>query len=185
MTEDERLDDLQLCGMRILQKTKGFRFGMDAVLLSDFAATAERSRVADFGTGTGILPLLMLGRGYGAEFHALELQPEMADMAQRTMQLNGVADRIHVYCASVEQAPSLLGHDTMDAVVCNPPYGTPGTTMTNPSEALRLARHQGEEGLLPWYRAARLVLKGHGRFYMVYPAQRLPEALQDLRTARL
>ena len=69
--EDERLDDLQLCGMRILQKTAGFRFGMDAVLLSDFAALPARARVADFGTGTGILPLLLLGRGYGTEFHAL------------------------------------------------------------------------------------------------------------------
>ena len=106
-------------------------------------------------------------------------------MASRTMALNGVEDRIHVHRASVTEAPALLGHDSMDAVVCNPPYGAPGTTMANPSETLRIARHQPEEGLLPWYKAARLVLKGHGRFMMVYPAPRLAEALEELRTARL
>ena len=81
--ENERIDDLQLAGLRILQKTTGFRFGMDAVLLADFARVEARDRVADFGTGTGILPLLLAGRGRGTHIDALAIRPDMADMARQ------------------------------------------------------------------------------------------------------
>ena len=101
---DERLDDLQLGGLRILQKERGFRFGMDAVLLADFARVETRDRAADFGTGTGILPLLLAGRGKGAHFTAFEIQPEMAEMAARSVALNGLTERIAVHNLPVEQA---------------------------------------------------------------------------------
>ena len=79
---DEQLEDLQLRGFHILQKKHGFRFGMDAVLLADFARIRRQDRVADFGTGTGILPLLLIGRDKGSHFDAFELQSGMAEMAQ-------------------------------------------------------------------------------------------------------
>ena len=181
----ERIDDLQLDGLRIIQKEKGFRFGMDAVLLADFARIDPKGRVADFGTGTGILPLLLHGRGKGCSFDALEIQPDMADMAARTMRLNGVEDEIRVHHVPVQQAESLLGPGSVDAIVCNPPYGVPGTTLLNPSDTLRTARHQDENGLTDWYKAAHRVLRGKGRFFMVYPAPRMLEAMTDLEKAHL
>lgn len=185
MREDERLDDLQLAGMKILQKRSGFRFGMDAVLLADFVRAEAKDQVADFGTGTGILPLLLLGRGKASHVDALEIQPDMADMAHRTMQLNGVEEKCHVHLLPVERALEELTRGSMDVIVCNPPYGVPGTTLRNPSETLSTARHQSEEGLKAWFAMAYQLLKGKGRFHMIYPAPRMLEAMQALEKARL
>lgn len=183
--EDERIDDLQLEGLRILQKTGGFRFGMDAVLLADFARVEARDRVADFGTGTGILPLLLAGRGRGACFDVFEIQPDMADMAKRSVDLNGLTERITVHNLPVEEADSVVEPGTLDAIVCNPPYGVPGTTLLNPAKNLSTARHQTEAGLTDWYRMAYRLLRGKGRFHMVYPAPRMLEAMMALSKARL
>ncbi len=182
---DEDLHDLQLRGLRILQKKKGFRYGMDAVLLADFAQIAEQAVFADFGTGTGILPLLLLGRGKGSRAEAIEIQPEFADMAARTMRLNGLADRVAVHCADVCDAGGLLGRCSVDAVVCNPPYGRPGATLLNPDPAEQLARHQTGEGLLPWLRSAHRILRGKGRLSVVYPAPRMLELMRQMDAARL
>ncbi len=185
MGPGERLDDLQLAGMKILQKEQGFRFGMDAVLLADFARIESGDAVADFGTGTGILPLLLMGRQKGKRFDAFEIQPDMAGMARRTMLINGVDDRIHVHLCPVEQTLDVLSPCSVDAIVCNPPYGVPGTTLLNPSDTLSTARHQPPEGLSGWYRMAYRLLKGKGRFHMIYPAPRMLEAMQELEKAHL
>lgn len=181
----ERLDDLQLAGMRILQKKDGFRFGMDAVLLADFARVEARDAAADFGTGTGILPLLLLGRGKGAHIDALEIQEDMADMARRTMAINGLTERVAVHALPVEEADTVLSPCSLDAIVCNPPYGMPGTTLLNPSDRLRLARHQGEKGLSGWFAMAYRLLRGKGRLALVYPAPRMLEIMDDLQKAHL
>ena len=181
----ERLDSLQLARLRILQKERGFRFGMDAVLLADFARIAPGDYVADFGTGTGILPLLLYGRGKGARFDALEKQADMADMARRTVLINGLEERITVHALSVEEADQVIAPLNLDNIVCNPPYGLPGATLHNPSDTLRMARHQDEGGLTAWYRMAYRLLKGRGRFSMVYPASRMLEAMDGLQQAHL
>lgn len=181
----ERLDDLQLAGMRILQKEAGFRFGMDAVLLADFARVEPTHAVADFGTGTGILPLLLLGRGKGNHVDAFEIQADMADMAQRTMKLNGLEERVTVHAVPVEQATEVLAPCSVDGIVCNPPYGTPGATLLNPSDTLRLARHQSADGLKAWLKAAYRLLKGKGRISLIYPAPRMLELMQALEQAHL
>ena len=181
----ERLDDLQLAGMRILQKEGGFRFGMDAVLLADFARVEARDRVADFGTGTGILPLLLLGREKGARIDAFEIQPDMAEMAARTMALNGLGARVTVHVLPVERAVEVVPPGSLDAIICNPPYGQPGQTLRNPSESLSLARHQTEEGLRGWLTMAYRLLKGKGRLAMIYPAPRMLELMRQLSAAHL
>lgn len=183
--EDERIDDLQLAGLRILQKKSGFRFGMDAVLLADFARVDERDHAADFGTGTGILPLLLVGRGEGGHFDALEIQTDMADMAKRSVSLNGLTERIAVHNVSVEEADRVIEPGSLDAIVCNPPYGVPGATLLNPAKTLSTARHQTEAGLTEWYRMAYRLLRGKGRFHMIYPAPRMLEAMTALSKAHL
>ena len=183
--DDERADDLQLHRLRIIQKKNGFRFGMDAVLLADFARVEPRDRAADFGTGTGILPLLISGRGRGAHFDAFEVQDDMADMAMRSVLLNSLEDRISVHPVPVEEADKIVPFGSLDVIVCNPPYGLPGTTLLNPSDSLSLARHQSSNGLMPWFRMAYRLLKGKGRFAMIYPAPRMLEAMQTLSAARL
>ena len=185
MTDCERMDELQFAGLRILQKTTGFRFGMDAVLLSDFARACPGDVVADFGTGTGILPLLLWGRHKGSRFEAFEIQADMADMAARSVALNGLSECITVHHASVEQAPTLLPPCSVDVIVCNPPYGTPGATLRNPDEARDLARHQDERGLKPWFTAAYRLLRGRGRMALIYPAPQMLELMNGLSRAGL
>lgn len=185
MNDDERLDDLQFAGLKILQKTAGFRFGMDAVLLSDFVRAEAQATVADFGTGTGILPLLMWGRGKGQRFEAFEIQREMADMARRSVALNGLSARIRVHEASVEEAPSLLSSGSVDVIVCNPPYGMPGATLHNPGLSKDLARHQDQRGLKPWFTAAYRLLRGRGRMALIYPAPMMFSLMNDLSRAAL
>lgn len=100
----ERVDELQQAGLRILQKEQGFRFGMDAVLLSSFVRAESRDRCADFGTGTGILPLLLAGMGRAKSVDAFEIQPDMADMARRSVRLNGLEHIIRIHALPVESA---------------------------------------------------------------------------------
>lgn len=183
--EGERVDDLQFAGLRIIQKEKGFRFGMDAVLLADFARIDAKARVGDFGTGTGILPLLLHGRGKGCHYDAFEIQPDMAEMAQRSVRLNGLEEQFSVHNLPVERAKEAVKMVSLDAIVCNPPYGIPGATLLNPSDTLRLARHQSEEGLLSWYKMAYQLLKGKGKFSMIYPAPRMLEAMELLNQAHM
>ncbi len=183
--EGESIDDLQLAGLRILQKERSFRGGMDAVLLADCLRIGQRDRAADFGTGTGIIPLLLAGRGMTAHIDAFEIQPDMADMARRSVSLNGLEERIDVHAITVEEADSVIAPGTLDVITCNPPYGPPGTTLLNPSDTLSIARHQGQEGLKSWFAMAYRLLRGKGRFAMIYPAPRMLEAMQALSRARL
>ncbi len=185
MLPGERLDDLQLAGLRIMQKEQGFRFGMDAVLLSEFVRADARDRLADFGTGTGIIPLLLAGRGYGGHVDAFELQPDMAEMASRSVALNGLSEKIEVHAVPVEAADTVVPPCSLDAITCNPPYGLPGATLLNPEKSLSLARHQSHEGLKAWYAMAYRLLRGKGRFSMIYPAPRMLEAMKGLSAARL
>ena len=185
MKPGERMDDLQLCGMRILQKERGFRFGMDAVLLADFARIGPGEDAADFGTGTGILPLLLLGREKGRHFDAFELQEDMADMAQRTMRLNGLEERVTVHALPVERADEVVRPGALGSIVCNPPYGVPGATLRNPSDALSLARHQGAQGLSAWLTMAWRLLRGKGRLAVIYPAPRMLEMMMAMERAHL
>jgi len=182
----ERVDDLQFANLRIIQDPSAFCFGMDAVLLSDFAQIRPHDRVADLGTGTGILPLLLAGREMrGTTFDAFEIQPAMADMARRSVALNGLEERIHIHCADVAEAVQILGHAARSLVVANPPYGSEGSTLLNPDESKRLARHEQGETLQIFCRAAALLLKNGGRFCVVFPAARMLELMDAMRSVKI
>ena len=167
---DETLEDLQLSGLKILQKKNGFRFGMDSVLLAHFAAIRPGDLVADFGTGSGILPLLLIGRGKGREFHGIEIQPEYSEMAERTMKMNRLEDRVHIHCMDAGKADRFFPACSFDAVICNPPYGNPGAALASPFADRATARNQSEDLLDSFFTAAFRILKGKGKISIVYPA---------------
>ena len=182
---EERIDDLQRNGLRIIQHPKAFRFGMDAVLLADFTRLRPREQVADMGTGTGILPLLLSQKEDSCTFEAFEIQPEMADMAQRSVLLNGLEERICVHAADMRRAWEITGREKMHAVVCNPPYGKQGSVLLNDADSVSLARH--EQGCTSGDVASSCaaVLRNHGRLSIVFPAQRMLELCDALRSNRL
>ena len=162
----ERIDDLQLDGLHILQKKDGFRFGMDAVLLADFTRTRPRERIADLGTGTGILSLLLSHQQPDTQFEAIELQPDMADMAGRSVELNGLSDRIHVHAMDLRQAPETFGYEKFHAVVCNPPYGKQNGTLKSQTETVSLARHEQDTSIGEIVKSAGALLRKIGRAHV-------------------
>lgn len=183
--EDETLEDLQLARLKLLQKKQGFRYGMDTVLLADFARIRPEDRVADFGSGSGVLPLLLMGRDKGAFFETFEILPEMAEMAGRTMEMNGVADRIRIHVLDAGDAWKELPGCGIDAVVCNPPYGRPGAVLKNPNERLATARHQEPETLKRFLTSAYRILKGRGTISLTYPAEHMLDLMDRMRECHL
>lgn len=170
---DETLEDLQLGGLKLLQKKDGFRFGMDSVLLAHFASVRPNDCVADFGTGTGVLPLLLIGRGKGQKFLCIEIQQEYCEMAQRTMQMNGLTDKVKILHADAGEADILIPGCSMDAVVFNPPYAKPGSALASPYTQRATARNQECETLKKFFTAAFRILKGKGKVSIVYPAPQM------------
>jgi tRNA1Val (adenine37-N6)-methyltransferase len=185
LNEYERVDDLQFGGLRIIQSRRGFRFGMDAVLLAHFTDVRPGDRVADLGTGTGIVPLLLCGHTRGREFVGLEIQPEMAEMAARSVRLNGLEARVSIVQGDLRQAHELLGYSNFDVVTCNPPYERRGGGVVCQDMAWTLARHEEACTLADVARAAYNLLRQGGRLELIIRADRAVEVLLTLKESRL
>ncbi len=183
--EDERIDDLQRNGYRIIQKKKGFCFGMDAVLLSGFAQVKEGEAAVDLGTGTGIIPILLEAKTKGKHFTGLEIQEEVAEMAGRSVRLNHLEDRIDIVRGDIKEASRLFGKASFDVVTSNPPYMNDNHGLKNPDLPKAIARHEVFCTLDDVCREASLLLKSGGRFYMVHRPHRLAEIITALKTYKL
>ncbi|MDO4555862.1 MAG: tRNA1(Val) (adenine(37)-N6)-methyltransferase [Lachnospiraceae bacterium] len=176
----ERVDELHRKGYRIIQKTDGFCFGMDAVLLADFAKAGPKDKVLDLGCGTGILPILMEARNQGEKFVGLEIQTEFASMAKRSVALNGQQDKIQIVEGDIKEASSLFGRESFDVVLSNPPYMTDNHGLKNPDEKKAIARHEVLLNLNELLRETKKVLKNKGHFYMVHRTFRMAEIIHSL-----
>lgn len=185
LQEDERIDDLQRNGYRIIQKKKGFCFGMDAVLLSGFARVKEGESAIDLGTGTGIIPILLEAKTEGRYFTGLEIQEEVAAMAERSVRLNGLEDRVEIVKGDIREASRLFGKASFDVVTSNPPYMNDSHGLKNPDLPKAIARHEVLCTLEDVAREAALLLKPGGRFYMVHRPHRLAEIISVLKEHRL
>lgn len=182
---EERIDDLQTAGLHILQHPARFLFGTDSVLLSHFAYAKSGAKWMDLGTGTGILPLLILAKRPRDSFVAVEIQAEAADMAARSVRMNGLEQRIDVRHMDMLDAPAAFGHGSFDAVVCNPPYGRRGGALVNPSDALSIARHEIKITLPQVVETAAKLLKPGGYFFIIHQAERFFELSGLLQGSRL
>ena len=185
LLEHERIDELQRNGYRIIQNEKKFCFGMDAVLLSGFARARKQEQVLDLGTGTGIIPILMEAKTEGEHFSALEIQEDMAQMARRSVMLNGLQEKITVVTGDLKEASKIFGRASFDVVTCNPPYMNQNHGLKNPDEPKAIARHELLCTFEDVAREAAALLKSGGRFYLVHRPHRLTELCQTLRAFRL
>ena len=181
----ERIDSLQFGSLRIIQRRDAFRFGTDAVLLADFASARIDDYVADMGTGTGIISILMASRQERSAYAAIEIQPDMADMASRSVRLNGMHDRINVYHCDFRTAAQQLGYGRFSLAVCNPPYGKAGGVLLSQTDARRIARHESDCTVDDVASSAFDLLKTGGRLAVVFPAARAFEMMFAMRTHRL
>ncbi|MCH5342312.1 MAG: tRNA1(Val) (adenine(37)-N6)-methyltransferase [Acetatifactor sp.] len=182
---NERIDDLQRNGYRIIQDPERFCFGMDAVLLAGFAHAGEEDRLLDLGTGTGIIPLLMEARYHCAQLTGLEIQPESADMAARSVALNNLSDRIHIVTGDIKEADSLFPSASFDCITCNPPYMIGNHGITNPDAPKAIARHEILCTLEDVVRQTAKLLKPGGHFFLVHRPFRLAEIMVTLTKYKL
>ncbi|RKI41486.1 tRNA1(Val) (adenine(37)-N6)-methyltransferase [bacterium D16-51] len=177
---EERLDDLQRNGYKIIQNPNKFCFGIDAVLLSGFADIKKGSRVLDLGTGTGILPILLAAKTEAKSFEGLEIQEESADMARRSIAYNGLQELIHITTGNIAEASSLFGCSSFDAVVTNPPYMNDKHGLKNPDMPKAIARHEVLCSLEDVIRESSRVLQPKKSLFMVHRPFRLAEIFQAL-----
>lgn len=181
----ERLDDLQIKGYEIIQNPQKFCFGMDAVLLSGFANVRSGERVLDLGTGTGILPILLAAKTDGKHFCGLEIQEESVDMARRSVEHNGLSDRIQIVSGNIKEASQLVGHASFDVITVNPPYMADSHGLKNPQDAKAIARHEILCDLDDVLRESARILPAKGRFYMVHRPFRLAEIFAGMTACKI
>lgn len=175
--EGERIDDLQRNGYVIIQNPKRFCFGMDAVLLSGFTQVKADECVLDLGTGTGIIPLLLEAKTKGRHFTGLEIQPESADMAGRSVRLNHLENKIDIVTGDIKDASRQFGASSFDVITVNPPYMIGHHGLKNLQDAKTIARHEVLCTLEDILRESSRILPPKGRFYMVHRPFRLSEIM--------
>lgn len=180
LKEGERLDDLQLRGYEIIQNPGKFCFGMDAVLLANFARIKKGDKVLDLGTGTGIIPILLTAKTEGEHFTGLEIQEESADMARRSVVHNCLQEKVDIVTGDIKEAADLFGPVSFDVITTNPPYMIGQHGIANESDAKAIARHEVLCDLDDILRESARVLGHGGRFYMVHRPFRLAEIFSKM-----
>lgn len=185
MKENERIDELQRNGYQIIQNPAKFCFGMDAVLLSGFARAKKGNTVLDMGTGTGIIPILMEAKTEASRFVGLEIQEESAEMARRSVALNGLEEKITIVTGDIKEAGSLFDAASFDVITCNPPYMIGQHGLVNPEDAKAIARHEILCTLEDVIAQAAVLLKPGGNFFMVHRPFRLAEIMVLLHQYKL
>ena len=183
--ENERIDDLQYKGLRLIQKKDGFCFGIDAVLLANFADVKKGDRVIDLGTGTGIIPVLLAGKTPAESLTGLEIQPDMVEMACRSIKLNSLEDRVRIVHGDLKDAAELFGASSYNVVVSNPPYMNRGGGLVNPSDAKAVSRHEIMCTLEDVIRVSSRLLVPGGQLAMVHRPERLVDIVYNMREYRV
>lgn len=175
--DGERLDDLQLGGLQLIQNPSRFCFGVDAVLLSDFARVKPGETVLDMGTGNGIIPVLLSAKTQGKHFTGLEIQADTAEMARRSVAYNNLEKRINIVTGDIKEAAEIFRPAFFDVITINPPYMLSQHGLTNSDDAKTIARHEVLCSLDDILRESMKLLQDKGRFYMIHRPFRLAEIL--------
>ncbi|NLE25086.1 MAG: tRNA1(Val) (adenine(37)-N6)-methyltransferase [Clostridiaceae bacterium] len=185
ISPDETLEDLQINGLFLLQKKDSFRFGMDAVLLSNFVKAKAHQNVLDLGTGTGIIPVLVSAKTDARNITGLEIQSDIADMAKRSIDGNNLNHRISIKKGDIKEAVSIFGTATYDIVVTNPPYSKVGSGRINYQDSKAISKHELLCNLDDVLTNSSAILKPQGEFYMVHRPDRLTDIIVGMRKVKL
>ena len=186
LKENERIDDLEFKGLKIIQNKSGFCFGIDSVLLSDFAKNIRNNaKVIDLGTGTGIINLLLSGKTKALEFVGVEIQEEVAEMAARSVELNNLEGKIKILNENILNLKEVYKPKSFDAVVTNPPYKKINTGLTNEDNKKLISRHEITASLKDFIQISAYLLKDYGEFYMVHRPDRLVDIFQLMREEKI
>lgn len=185
LKQDETLDDLQLKGLHVIQKKEGFRFGVDAVLLANFAKVKKRDRVIDLCSGTGIIPFIIAGKTEASKIVGIEIQEEMVEMAKRSVSFNSLEDRVEFSNGDLKNIDFLKSLEKADVITVNPPYKLNNSGIVNPNDKLAIARHEICCTLEDVIVACRILLKDNKRMYMIHRPDRLVDIITLMRKHKM
>ena len=186
LKENERIDDLELNNLKIIQNKNGFCFGMDSVLLSDFAKNIKPNTIdIDLGTGTGILTILLSAKTKASKIVGIEIQEDVANMANRSVELNNLQNRLEIICENIKNLKNVYETNSFDAIVTNPPYKTKGTGGINELKSKLISRHEITADLEDFISISSYLLKDQSNIYMVHRPERLVDILSIFRKYKL
>lgn len=186
LKENERIDDLEIKNLKLIQNTEGFCFGIDSVLLSDFAKNIKKgSKVIDLGTGTGIIATLLCAKTDLEKVVGVEIQQDVADMAKRSIKLNNLENKFEILNENIINLKNVIEAGSFDVVVTNPPYKKLNTGIVNEEEKKLISRHEIKAELKDFLETAFYLLKDKGEFYMVHRPERLVDIMQSMRNAKI
>lgn len=188
LKENERIDDLQYKKLKVIQNSKGFCFGIDSIILSDFAKNiVNNAKVVDLGTGSGVIGLLLCKKTKLKEIIGVEIQEDVANMAERSIKLNNLEDKFKIINENIKDMfeSQSLHKNEYDVVITNPPYKEVGTGKTNDDETKLIARHEIKATLSDFIFAASALLKDKGEFYIVHKPERTVDIIQKMRENKI
>lgn len=184
--ENERIDDLEINDLKIIQNKKGFCFGIDSVLLSDFAKTIKKnSEVLDLGTGTAILPILLTAKTSAKHIIGIEIQENVAEMASRSVRMNNLEKKIEIINEDIKRLAEILPTNNYDAIVTNPPYMKTNTGLQNENIEKLISRHEIECTIEDIAKISNKLLKNKGEIYMIHRPDRLVDIVTYFRKYKL
>ncbi|MBE7023342.1 MAG: tRNA1(Val) (adenine(37)-N6)-methyltransferase [Ruminococcaceae bacterium] len=185
---NERVDDLQTKNnLRLIQNPEWFCFGVDAVLLADFASKTVKkgARVMDFCTGNGIIPILMSEKSQAEHLSGLEIQGCVAEMAGRSVLMNELEDKIHIETGDLCEAVDMFGREAFDNITCNPPYKENHGGLKNATDVVTVARHEIFCTLENIIDVSSKCLKPYGKLCMIHRPERLADIICLMRQYRI
>lgn len=186
LKDNERIDDLEINNLKIIQNTEGFCFGIDSVLLSNFAGNIKKqSKVLDLGTGTGIIPILLCAKTQLKKVVGVEIQEEVYEMTKRSIELNNLNDKFEVINANILELNKIFNKNTFDVVITNPPYKKKNTGILNENNKKIISRHEVTATLEDFIKIAKDMLKDKGEFYMVHRPDRLVDIISIMRNYKI
>lgn len=184
--ENERIDDLEFKNLKIIQNKKGFCFGMDAVLLSDFAKNIKRdATVLDLGTGTGIIPILLCGKTELKKVIGVDIQEDVANMAKKSILLNNLENKFEILNCNIKELNKIYNNQTFDVIVTNPPYKKQNSGIINENEKKLISRHEITANLEDFIKISKDLLKDKGELYMVHRPERLVDIFNLMRKYKI
>lgn len=186
LKENERIDDLQLNDLKIIQNKDGFCFGIDSILLSDFSKEINKnSKVLDLGTGTGILTILLCGKTNLSKIYGIDIQEDVCEMASRSIKLNHLENKCEIINANIKNLNDIFEPNYFDAIVSNPPYKKNDSGLKNESRTKLISRHEITASLEDFVKISSNLLKNNGNLYIVHRPERLVDLLYLLRKYNL
>lgn len=185
INEDESIDDLQLKGIKLIQKKGIFRFGVDAVLLANYTVVRNRQNIIDLCSGTGIVPFILAGKTKASHITGIEIMDDMVEMANRSVQYNEMNGKIEFIQRDLKDVSFLKTFEKADIVTVNPPYKLKNSGIVNNNDKNAIARHEICCILEDVIVAAKVLLKSSGRLFMIHRPERLADIFCAMRKYKI